>query len=358
MRRRLTLILALLIGAGLSPPSHGAGDGNGRILIGDGDSVASIRPDGSGFRILVENNDEPIDARWSPDKAKFAYTQIGQEHNNRDLYMRRADGADPALLATNTGYGFSWSPDSRFVAYTGPGDVLSGTCYGIWVVNVKSLAQRHVADGPDCDADDPRWSSRGEIAFVDGADNGAVDLNLDIYKVDVITGEVTQLTYAPGVDRSPVWSPDGTSIVFESSRDHGSSRFGGHCFRRTEIYKMGSDGSRQRRLTGKLRNADCNATWSPDGRWIMWGTSLKRKRGEDQRPAELHVMRADGTNGIRLMNGRQLVSYTGDFSPDGRWIVFTAHRKETAYGHLYKSRPDGTDRVRLKSRDGYGLADW
>lgn len=358
VRPGLILALVLLIGGGPSPPSHGAAGGNGRILISDGDRVASIRPDGSGYRILLENDDDPTGAKWSPDKARFAYTQLGQEHNNEDLYMRRADGADPTLLATNTGFGFSWSPDGRFVAHTGPGNVIDGTCYGIWVVNVKTLAKRHVTDGPGCDADDPQWSSKGEIVFVDGVDNGAVELELDIYKVDVISGEIIQLTDTPGVDRSPVWAPDGTSIVFESSRDHGSSRGAGNCLRRTEIYKMRSDGSRQRRLTGKLGNPDCNPTWSPDGRHIAWTTSLKKKPGELQRPPELHVMRADGSHGMRLTNGRHLASYGGDFSPDGRWIVFVAYRDETTSGHLYKSRPDGTSRVRLRPRDAYRPADW
>jgi len=50
---------------------------------------------------------------------------------------------------------------------------------------------------------------------------------------------VRQLTDSPGiVDENPIWSPDGTQIVFQTNRD---GNF--------EIYVMNADGSNARRLT-------------------------------------------------------------------------------------------------------------
>ena len=53
------------------------------------------------------------------------------------------------------------------------------------------------------------------------------------------TGPATRLTSAPGEDRPGSYSPDGTKIVFHSTRD--SNDF--------EVYTMNSDGSNQTRLT-------------------------------------------------------------------------------------------------------------
>lgn len=351
----LTIMLAGWLSLSPLPSSGGADLPNGPILVGDSDLIASMRPDGSGYRVLVENYDHPGGGRWSPDKTRFAYHQTD---DGSELYVREANGESPVLVATNAYFQFSWSSDGRHLAYTAPtGKLLEGSCRGIWVVDVETGAKHVVADGVECRVDDPQWSPTDtEIAFTDGQDSGGVDPQLDIYKVDVTTGEITQLTDAPGIDRSPRWSPDGSSIAFESSRDHEAATRVGGCMRRTEIYRMKSDGSHQVRLTGALRNPDCNPTWSPDGRHIAWTTSLTRKEGEPRRPTEVRVMRRDGTGVLRLMNGRRLPTFGADFSPDSRWIVLTAFR-ERARSHfdLYKVRVDGSRRARLIRR---GKATW
>jgi dipeptidyl aminopeptidase/acylaminoacyl peptidase len=43
-------------------------------------------------------------------------------------------------------------------------------------------------------------------------------LDSDLYIIDVATGEATPLVTQPGWDATPVWSPDGRWIAFESQR--------------------------------------------------------------------------------------------------------------------------------------------
>jgi len=43
--------------------------------------------------------------------------------------------------------------------------------------------------------------------------------NFDVWIHDLTTGVSTQLTFDPGVDYSPIWTPDGEHVVFHSSRD-------------------------------------------------------------------------------------------------------------------------------------------
>jgi Tol biopolymer transport system component len=65
------------------------------------------------------------------------------------------------------------------------------------------------------------------------------------------------LTTAQGNDFSPAWSPDGSQIVFRTTRD------GDH-----EIYLMNADGSGQTNLSRSPATEERSPEWSPDGRYV------------------------------------------------------------------------------------------
>jgi TolB protein len=69
--------------------------------------------------------------------------------------------------------------------------------------------------------------------------------------------KVHRLTWSPGLDIRPSWSPDGKRIVFTSNRD------GNY-----EIYMMNADGTGLRRITNNLEKDDY-ATWHPDGSKLL-----------------------------------------------------------------------------------------
>ncbi len=61
----------------------------------------------------------------------------------------------------------------------------------------------------------PAWSPNGrQLAFASYRGG-----NLDIYRLDLDTGRLHNLTDRPGPDTSPVWSPNGTKLAFESMRN-------------------------------------------------------------------------------------------------------------------------------------------
>jgi WD40 repeat protein len=126
---------------------------------------------------------------------------------------------------------------------------------------------------------DGRW-----VAFSSGR-NG----NIDIWKIDMATGEERRLSETPGTTWDPAFTPDGR-IVFSSNRT-------GHF----EIWKAEADGSHPEAVTHL--NQDCqNPNVSGDGRWIDFvQIDAKQRIG-------IWRIHPDGT-GLEYVNDR-----TGAFS--------------------------------------------
>jgi len=144
-----------------------------------------------------------------------------------------------------------------------------------------------------------------------------------------------------GVGHAPKWSPNGRLIAFD--RLTGA---GGH------IFVMRADGKGVRDLTpGFLGRFATGAAWSPDGRWLAFGSGSGPTNGA------LWVVGADGSNPHMLVNvpGRE---EHPSWSPDGTRIVFDS---PLANGpdHLYVVGSDGSGahRITANGLDAWG-ADW
>jgi TolB protein len=103
--------------------------------------------------------------------------------------------------------------------------------------------------------------AQGRIAFASNSDG-----DFEIYVLDMVTGQMTQLTDNTASDRSPVWSPDGRLIVFSSDRSGDDDLFvmnaacptlPGGC--EANAIQLTSDGAMDR-----------FPAWSPDGGTIVF----------------------------------------------------------------------------------------
>jgi serine/threonine protein kinase len=148
----------------------------------------------------------------------------------------------------------------------------------------------------------PALSPDGQrLAFVRvGAQN-----NTDIWVTDIASGGNTRLTFDPGADMSPVWSPDGTRIVFGASR-------GG----RRDLYEKNADGSGDERLLLKSEQDKTPGSWSRDGRFLLF-TSLDPKTRED-----LWILPIEGDKKPFVFLNTEAQEGSAQFSPDGRWIAY------------------------------------
>ena len=97
------------------------------------------------------------------------------------------------------------------------------------------------------------------------AGRGGVMGNMDIWLHEFSTGISTRLTFDPAVEFLPVWSPDGSRIVFSSSRD-GSMN----------LYQKVTSGAGNEEAVYKSNEAKLSYDWSPDGRFLLYGVSGRK----------------------------------------------------------------------------------
>src|SRR5262249_31997044 len=120
--------------------------------------------------------------------------------------------------------------------------------------------------------------------------------------------DVQQLTFNLGYDDQPIWSPDGTKLLFSSDRDGDIA-----------IFVMNADGSNPTNLTPDLASFD--ARWSPDGNKIAF-TAKTASTGEN-----IYVMNADGSQKVNLTLDNTHINAMPFWSKDGKQLFFITTRE-------------------------------
>ena len=153
------------------------------------------------------------------------------------------------------------------------------------------------------------------------------DETMDIFTANPDGTDLRRLTTVLGYDAEAGFSPDGSKIVFSSTRsayaDNLSdeekklrkidlSYFG-------EIYIMNADGSEQTRLT-RSPGYDGGPFFSPDGSRIVW-----RRFNKSGTLAEIHTMKLDGSE-VRKITSFDSMSWAPYFHPSGDYIIFASNK--------------------------------
>jgi serine/threonine-protein kinase len=99
----------------------------------------------------------------------------------------------------------------------------------------------------------------------------------------------------------PVWSPDGSEIVFTTSRNGP-----------WDVYRVASDGASQPVPVAKDLPDQVGVAWSPDGRFIVWQEGYHSMRALDLESGEP----------ARTLEFPHAAPSVVSFSPDGAWIAY------------------------------------
>jgi len=212
------------------------------------------------------------------------------------------------IVQTRTLGQFAMSPDGSRVAYTIAGYYLGfpliprfGEENNIRIVSLETGEIVQVTSGPTAKTS-PVFSPSGErIAFE--SDN-------DIWIADVKTGATKRLTMGlAGVrSRAPAWSPDGTHLVFVSNRRG-----------KTDLWIVSTEGERQGlvQLTSDDASED-DPDWSPDGRTIAF--SAKRS-SEYYMATGVYTVPAAGGPATRITPTDTTDNFAPRWSPDGKRLA-------------------------------------
>jgi Tol biopolymer transport system component len=130
----------------------------------------------------------------------------------------------------------------------------------------------------------------------------------DIWMIDLARNVTTRMTLDPADDANSIWSPDGTRLVFNSSRKGASS----------DLYVMRADQPASEELLLASEPPKIADSWSPDGRSLIFEVSSSQGRqdlwllplGGDRKPVPFLATPFSESN--------------ARFSPDGRWVAYTS----------------------------------
>ena len=203
--------------------------------------------------------------QWSPDGERIAFSTggfIGSEAN--DIYVINSDGSGLRRLSFPPAHNYSprWSPDGNQLAYYSVSDEF--IIYLVIVtLNDEGAPETRI---PLRIGGDLSWSPDGQSLMYD---DSTPDLrgDYDIHVYDLNKAQDDQLTSGDFVEFQPLWSEDGSIILFTSNLD---GNF--------DLYTMNRDGSGVIQQVDNFSDAFIhNPIWSKDGKSIYFFLSGGRK---------------------------------------------------------------------------------
>lgn len=368
----------------------------------------------------------------SPDGNRVAFAWDGEKQTNFDVYVKQLGPGTPLRLTTDPAVDLSpvWSPDDRYIAFLrvlserrqavvlvpplgGPERVLGeirtdfpqtivvGRCLAwtpdgaslilsdrdsedepisLFLHDIETGAKRRLTTPPKSSIGDcgPAFAPDGRsLAFIRMEGSGRIELYVLSLSDNLHpAGEPIRLPHGSGLAGTPVWTLDGSEIVFSSGTWADRSLWrvnasGSGTPRR--LAAVGEDSSypalssrvrpshlvyqRQRRNTNIWRSAgtaenrgagpfklisstyrDFNPQYSPDGARIAFASHRTGSR-------EIWVCEHDGSNAVQLTSFGGPMTGTPRWSPDGKRIVFDSFAE--GQWDIYVVNVDGGSARRL-----------
>jgi Tol biopolymer transport system component/predicted Ser/Thr protein kinase len=270
--------------------------------------------------VYVGSLDTRPPARLLPEQSNAIYVPpIGSGRTGHLLFRREnalmAQPFDPARLQT-TGEMFPVAEQVGAGANTGFG-AFSASDGGVLAYGTGALVNRELVW---LDRTGKRLGPIGKPgAFTEAAlspDEKTIALRVgsdaagDVWLQDLTRGVVSRFTFLSGSTLLPVWSPDGSRIVFTNLLG-GSSSF--------SMYLKAASGAGKEEL---LKSGGINVfpwDWSRDGKFVVF-SEFSAKTGDD-----LWLLPLEGDHKPIPYLQTPFSETQGRFSPDGRWMAYVSN---------------------------------
>jgi TolB protein len=306
-------------------------------------TAAASTPRGDGAELVYATtaSNSAQNPAFSPDGTMLMFTLYSRGYDGNGgpggVWKMPAQGGTASPIyqgygATNVNGLASWNSIADRVAFADTQDAakLNGD---IWIVRPDGTALQRVTDAaaaPGHAYQEPTFSPDGSaIAFEDDLDVGATqssDGTLGAIAILSLRDGSARRVVSDGDNRLPVWSPDGSRILFQ--RRTNAVEDGGY-----HLFTVHPDGSGLTQITGNdssVDHCDSDASWSADGQWIVesarYGASLPCPDGSGDTESKIYLISADGSHVVQVTSDPAEEDGAPVMSPDGRWIYFESHR--------------------------------
>jgi len=181
--------------------------------------------DGSELRCLTpQAKVYTAEGSYSPDGRQIVYA--AGKAGDVQIYIMNADGSGARQItqAPNCYNGGPFfSPDGKKIIFRA--DRQEKDRLQLYVINVDGTGEKQLTRNNTWVYWAPFWYKDSKHIIFTAADhaNEFVRPNYDLYWMNIETGKMTRITYAPGQDVLPVFSPDYRKVLWTSSRDGRSS---------------------------------------------------------------------------------------------------------------------------------------
>jgi Tol biopolymer transport system component len=262
---------------------------------------------------------------FSPDGRMLAFNRGSQGVTS--IYTMPAEGGEERKLISGSqyGWGLAWTHDGHDIVFGRAGWLPKSGW--LWKISARGGNPERLQFGQE--GGEP--SIRGNrLAYARQL------ANLNIWKRTLGPSNSTsageKFLTSTTIESGPQFSPDGSKIVFESTRTGAS-----------EIWLCRSDGSNLIQLT-HLNTVTGTPRWSPDGEQIAFDS---RAPGN----AEIFVMDSRGGS-MRQLTHEPSADVVPSWSHDGRWIYFISDR--SGDWQMWKMPSNGGAAVQVTHNGGYG----
>lgn len=287
------------------------------------------------------------EAYFSYDGKRLIFMSTRPPYLCDQIFIMNTDGSSMHLESTGKGRttcGYFY-PDGKHVLYSSThaaGDACPPrpdyshgyvwavySSYQMYYATQDGKIVKPLTVGPGYNAEATVSADGKKIVFTSSRDG-----DLDIYTMNADGTGVRRLTYTPGYDGGPFFSPDSQWITYrahhpateeETARNKALLAQDLVAPNEMDLFVMRSDGSDQQQIT-KLGGASFAPSFFPDSKRILFASNYEHP-GSSQ--FELYAVNRDGSSLERVTFAGGFNAFP-QFSPDGKKLVLISNRNAKA----------------------------
>lgn len=284
--------------------------------------IATLDPSGKGYRrVLSQRLSNRFGAlgslAWSPDGSLLAYSKPRKD-GHRAIFVVPAggNGRPREVAGTRGGEWPVFSPDGRSLAFARyrvegarKNRLPAFESSSVWIVDLESGVRRQLTrwrnnlwQYPSSFSPDGSTLLLSRLDFQRSIEYEIVALRFDGRTSGLLVGEGDE----------PLYSPDGTKIVFTEWRERKvwAPKRAKWVFRPTaDLYVVDADGSRRRRLTRTPGRIETLGGWDPSGERIVYSQYRRQSFAPGTTIAVMEI-NADGSCSREILSAPR-VGYLG-----------------------------------------------